>query len=306
MSCQRTPWKPLLAPLAALLMAGCATAPPPQAAAPANDAAHSDELARQAEQIEALTERVDRLEAANQQPDERELSLIEQQLQRIEDRLEAQPPRRAPARRPRPDPQLTYAVAVGDAPTWGPDNAKVTVVKAFEFACPFCERSRATMDQIREEYGKDVRIVYKHYIVHHGQATIPAQAACAAGLQGKWRTMEQLIWEKGFKAGRNLSQDNMLKQAKRAGLRMKKFRADMNGACKEIVQNDQQQMAKVGVVGTPGFFINGRFLAGAQPFPAFKALIDEELAKANERIAEGTQQSRYYETWVVERGKDSL
>ncbi|ACY17204.1 DSBA oxidoreductase [Haliangium ochraceum DSM 14365] len=213
---------------------------------------------------------------------------------------------RQPQRRPGPDPEKTYSVAVEGAPAVGPADAKVTVVKAFEFACPFCERARGTMDQIREEYGDDVRIVYKHYIVHPGSATVPAQASCAAGMQGKWKAMEDLIWDKAFKAGRDLSEGKMEELAKEAGLDMAKYKADMEGACKELVQKDHQQMAKVGVTGTPGFFINGRFLRGAQPFPAFKAVIDEEMKKADERIGKGTPKGKYYDEWVISKGEKSL
>ena len=59
----------------------------------------------------------------------------------------------------------------------------------------------------------------------------------------------------------------------------------------------------MGVTGTPAFFINGRFLSGAQPFPAFQALIDEELKKAK---AAGIAQAEYYQKAVVDKGAKSL
>lgn len=144
-------------------------------------------------------------------------------------------------------------------------------------------------------------------MVHPQQATIPALAACAADRQGKFKEMSKLIWEKGFKAGRNLSQENMDKLAGEVGLDMKKYKADSDGACKDIVRKDQAELAQVGVGGTPAFFINGRFLSGARPIEQFKALIDEELKKANERIGkEGTTAANYYEKWVMEKGEKKL
>lgn len=164
-----------------------------------------------------------------------------------------------------------------------------------------------TLEQLLKDYPKDVRVVYKHFVVHPQQATIPALAACAADKQGKFHQMYQLIWEKGFSANRDLSQANMDKLAGEAGLNMNKFKADMDGDCKKVIRDDQQQMAQVGVGGTPAFFINGRFLSGARPIEQFKALIDEELKKANDRIGkEGTTAGNYYQKWVLEKGKKSL
>src|SRR5690606_13546128 len=143
----------------------------------------------------------------------------------------------------------------------------VTIVKGFEFACPFCLRVKPTLEQIQKEYGDQVRIVYKDYVVHPQSATIPALAACAAHKQGKYKEMYEGIWEKGFNANRNLSAENMEAIAKSIGLNMSKFKADMDGEeCKKEVQVDQAQLAAVGTRGTPSFYINGRHLSGAQPF----------------------------------------
>jgi protein-disulfide isomerase len=164
-----------------------------------------------------------------------------------------------------------------------------------------------TLDQLLKDYPKDIKIVYKHFVVHPQLATIPALASCAADKQGKFYEMYNLIWEKGFNAGRNLSQENMEKLAGEAGLKLDKFKADMEGDCKKTIREDQQQMASVGVGGTPAFFVNGRFLSGARPIEQFKALIDEELKKANERIGkEGTTAANYYQKWIMEKGKKSL
>ena len=66
------------------------------------------------------------------------------------------------------------------------------------------------------------------------------------------------------------------------------------------------ELTKFGVGATPVFFINGRFLSGAQPFPAFAALIDEELAKAKAAVKAGTKPAKYYEQEIVKKGLPSL
>jgi protein-disulfide isomerase len=198
-----------------------------------------------------------------------------------------------------PNPEDVFAVPIEAAPYVGPMHAWVTIVTAFEFACPFCERSRATLDELRKEYGEEIKIVYRHFIVHPQTASIPAYAACAAHAQGGFKAMYDLIWEDGFKANRNLSRANMLALARRAGLSIKRFERDMDGVCVATVRADQAQMALFGVSGTPAFFINGRFLSGAQAIDRFKAIIDEELRKARNS---GIVLEKYYDH-LLETGK---
>ncbi len=208
---------------------------------------------------------------------------------------------------PGPDPNTVYAVSVEGAPYKGPKNAKVTIVEAFEFACPFCERVSATMKDLQKQYGNDLKIVTKHYVVHPQVATLPAQAACAAHKQGKYAEMEEQLWEKGYRNNRNYAEDNLLKMAKDIGLDVNRFKTEMNGdECKKVVSDDQAQMAAVGVRGTPAFYINGRYLSGAQPIENFKKIIDEELQKANDAISKGTKVEDYYSEVVVKNGKKSI
>lgn len=210
-------------------------------------------------------------------------------------------------KRPRPDPKKVYSVPVGDSPFEGASNAKVTIVKAFEFACPYCDRVRPTLKALKQKYGDDLKIVYKQLLVHPQTATTPALASCAAHKQGQHEKMMELIWDKGFKAGRNLSKDNMEKIAGEIGLDMAKFKADMNGAqCKAKLQKEQSEVRKVGASGTPAFFINGRFLSGARPQNFFEELIDEELKKANAAISKGTPLEKYYDEFVVKKGLKKL
>lgn len=203
----------------------------------------------------------------------------------------------------RPDPSKVYSVPVhSDNPIKGPKTAPVTVVKAFEFACGFCKRAAPTMDQILKEYGDKVRIVYKHSVIHPQRATYPALAGCAAGLQGKFSEFEHLVWEKAFP--KNLNEETIDGFAKQLGLNMSKYKEDMGERCKKRLAEDRQSVAKFGARGTPAFFVNGRFINGAQPFSAFKTVIDQELAKYAK--AKATNPTAYYEENVVKKGLKKL
>jgi protein-disulfide isomerase len=133
----------------------------------------------------------------------------------------------------------------------------------------------------------------------HNRAMPAALAADAAGRQGKFWEMH----DKMFQNQRALTDENFETWAKELGLDVAKFKKDMQDpALKKEILAQQQQGGTLGARGTPAFFINGRFLSGAQPFPAFKALIDEEMKKADKLLASGTPKDKLYDK-VIEKGK---
>ena len=216
--------------------------------------------------------------------------------------------------RPEPDRSKTYAVSVENDFSDGPADAKITVVKAYEYACPYCQRVIPTMEQLKEKYGADIRIVSKHLVVHPTTATSTALGFCAGMKQGKAKEMDKLLWEKSF-TGRKFDPDKCWESAEgcpqlnsyaqELQLDLNKFKADLK-ACMPIVQQDMRDLQKFGVGATPSFFINGRFISGAVPIDQFVTVIDEELKKANERIQQGTPKAQYYQQWVIDKGLKSL
>src|SRR5690606_3109691 len=86
----------------------------------------------------------------------------------------AQPPQPA---RPQPDPSAIYKVPIGNSAQKGPADALVTIVGFSEFECPFCARVLPTLQQIQEEYGNDVRIVFKHNPLNFHRNAMPAAEA---------------------------------------------------------------------------------------------------------------------------------
>lgn len=196
-------------------------------------------------------------------------------------------------------PDHRFAVQVQGHPSVGPKHAKVTVVQVFEFACAFCEHSRETMDALRKAYGNEVRVVYRHFIVHPEQATRPALAACAAAKQGKFEPVMNGIWEKAFGA-RDFSDAVLMAVAIDAGVKdMRRFQRDMDGICVREVAADQRFFTEIGVTGTPTFFVNGRKVIGAQPLTRFVELIDEEKAAADQALSKGAKLKTYYDKLVL-------
>ena len=122
-----------------------------------------------------------------------------------------------------------------------------------------------------------MQIVWKHLpLAMHKQAPAAHAAAEAAHRQGKFWEMHDLI----FDNQRELTVEKFYEYAAQLGLDVDRFKKDfVSREVKKRIDEDSKEAAALGVTGTPGFFINGRFLSGAKPFEEFKTLIDQELAQ---------------------------
>jgi protein-disulfide isomerase len=179
-----------------------------------------------------------------------------------------------------------------DSPSKGPKNAKVTVVLWSDFQCPFCSRVVPTMKQIEETYGKDVKMVFRHQpLPFHDKAKVAAEASMAAHEQGKFWQMH----DKMFANQQALDRPALEKYASEIGLDMGKFKGALDsGKFRAKVEADSAEGSQVGANGTPTFFINGREFVGAQPFDAFKPMIESELKRANDLLAKGVKPDQLY------------
>ena len=206
-----------------------------------------------------------------------------------------------PAPQRGPDPTKVYAFPVGESPVQGPADAWVTIVEVSDFQCPFCGRAMSTMKEVEQNYRNDVRIVFKHNpLPFHDRAMPSALAAECAHDQNKfWQLHDKL-----FEHQTALKDDDINKYASEAGLNADKFKKCWSEKkYQKRIEEDQGLASRLGARGTPAFFINGRFLSGAQPFPAFKAIIDEELKKAKDS---GISKREYYAKVVEEKGEKTM
>jgi protein-disulfide isomerase len=237
----------------------------------------------------------------------RELAALRQDIQGL--RAQAGRAAAAPAR-PRPatpDPSKVYAVGVDGAPSVGPANAPLTVVMAYEYACPWCNREREAFAAVRAAYGDDVRFVYRPFVVHEDLAGDAAFAACAAERQGRFAEVNDALWSNVFekRAFDRASVERAVSGV--AGIDLARLRADMDGDCKAWVARERSALGELGVNGTPQVWINGRPIPGGyKPLEVLRPVLDEELARARERIAAGTARDAYYAEWVVKKGMRSL
>jgi protein-disulfide isomerase len=208
----------------------------------------------------------------------------------------ASAPSAAPAQAAAPAAAAVKKVAVPeDAPYAGPRNAKVTIVEFSDFECPFCQRAIAALNQAKDAYPKDVRVVFRQYplpATMHPHAQISAEASLAAHEQGKFWAMHDKLFENRTA----LNRPDIEKYAEQIGLNMGKFRGALDsGKFKQKVSEDMAAGSSVGVNGTPTFFINGQMQVGGLSFEQWKGRIDEEIKKADALLAAGTKPDKLYE-----------
>lgn len=179
--------------------------------------------------------------------------------------------------------QLDEAISGGTVPVRGNPDASVTIVEFSDFQCPYCARGTQTMDQLLEKYPEDVKLVFKHFpLSFHPWAKPAAIAAHCAGLQ-----KPEAFWtlhDNYFAKQKEITPQNVIEKTKEflagTGIDMEAWsecaenkESEAYKAAAAVVDGDMALGQKLGVSGTPGFFVNGEFVNGAQPLSAFEPLI---------------------------------
>jgi protein-disulfide isomerase len=178
---------------------------------------------------------------------------------------------------PTPPPAVIDNVNIEGDPYLGPADAPITIVEFSDFRCGFCGRfHQQTLPLIIEEYGDQVRFVYRDFIAVGGLPQ--ALAAECADAQGEFWAYHDALFEQ--QGSYNTSGD-LISLADTLGLDVEEFTQCLeNETYRDEVLADSEDGQAYGVGGTPTFFINGRRLVGAQPFSAFQEIIEEELEEA--------------------------
>lgn len=177
-------------------------------------------------------------------------------------------------------------VEVTDEDTYlGNKDAKVTLVEYSDFQCPACKAFEDIVKQLQESYSaEDLKIVYRHFPLRsiHPNADLAAQAAEAAGEEGKFWEMKDLLFKNQAEWSKEKDPRGLFgAYAKSLGLDVAEFDEDLlpEDDSKERVEKDYQSGVALGVNSTPTFILNGVVLKNPQNLDEFKKLIDAELKK---------------------------
>jgi Na+/H+ antiporter NhaA len=162
----------------------------------------------------------------------------------------------------------------------GPDSASVTLVEYGDYECPYCGQAEVVIRELLDDFGDELRYVWRHLPLNdvHPNAQIAAEAAEAAGAQGKfWEMHDRLLAAQDELTGRDLK-----RHAEELGLDLDRFVDDIHGhEHEERVAEDVGSADASGVAGTPSFFINGRRHQGAYDLETLRRAVRAARGRAH-------------------------
>jgi len=162
---------------------------------------------------------------------------------------------------------------------------KVTLVEFGDFQCPACGAYEPLIRQVEADNANVLRVVFKHFPLTqiHPNALLAAKASEAAGLQGKFWEMHDMLYDKQTEWSGTLSaRDAFIAYARTLGLDVAKFTQDLsNQSIEDKVVAEYKEGVSLGVQGTPTFFLNGRKIQNPSSPEEFNKLIQDAAAASN-------------------------
>jgi cyclophilin family peptidyl-prolyl cis-trans isomerase/protein-disulfide isomerase len=180
---------------------------------------------------------------------------------------------------------IPFSEVLAEDWVYGDENAHVTIMEYADFQCPYCAALYPVLTQLQQEYPDDVRIVYRHYPLIgtpdepiHDKAALGTQAAEAAGVQGYFWQMHDILFETQD-TWTTMSDEDFIQYvvdaAGQLGMDAGQFRADMlSESMAEFAQANWEWGAETGLPGTPFVMFNGRYYDGPMNKDSLKAIID--------------------------------
>jgi protein-disulfide isomerase/type II secretory pathway component PulC len=168
-------------------------------------------------------------------------------------------------------------VRLGDNPIRGKPGAPVTIVEFSDFQSPHCARAERALLRLLETYDEEVRLVVRDLpLPFHRYARLAAEAAeCAAEQDAYWKYHDLLFHNQD-----DLTRPALERYARRLDLDPKSFRECLDaGRFRKAVEADEAEARRLGVDSSPTFFVNGRYLKGAQTFSRFEEVVQAELER---------------------------
>ena len=192
--------------------------------------------------------------------------------------------------------EAKLAGAVEGKPMRGNPDAPVTIVEFSDFQCPYCSRGAQTVEQILDKYPNDVKFVFKYFPLDRihpwaHPAAIAAECAAEQSPDAFWT-----LHDSYFANQKDINPDNLIAKSKEyladSGIDLDTWQtcasddsSDAHKHADEVVQKELALGQELGVQGTPGFFVNGEFLNGAQPITAFEPIIQKATGGMDEDMS---------------------
>jgi protein-disulfide isomerase len=185
---------------------------------------------------------------------------------------------------------LKYDVTVGELdPVLGAPDAPITIIEFSDFKCPYCGRFvKETLEPLMADFEGKIKLVFRDYPILGQASVLGALAGSCAQDQGHFWEFHDLM----FADQANLTREVFVQYATDLDMDVETFSKcfDEQQHMTEI-QADYVYAQNLGATGTPAFFVNGRFVSGAQPYQVFADVINQELAALNESTPEPSASS---------------
>ncbi len=160
------------------------------------------------------------------------------------------------------------------AETIGPQSAPIKLVEFADYECPYCQKVAPDVKKLQADLGDKIALIYKDFpLPMHAKAEKAAEASRCAGKQGKfWEFHDELFH------GKELDVDQMKGLARALKLDSAAFDKCLDsGEEAANVETDRKEGVRLGITGTPSFFINGHFLSGALDYATLRQVVEQQL-----------------------------
>jgi protein-disulfide isomerase len=168
----------------------------------------------------------------------------------------------------------------------GPAGAPLVLVEYADYECPYCQQVQPTLDQLEAAFKGKIAFAYKDLpLPMHPHAQKAAEASQCAGLQGKyWEYHDLLLKTKGLEV------PQLKAGARQLGLEPAAFDKCLdNGERAEAIKSVQDEAQKLGLQGTPSFFLNGRLFSGNLSYDQMRQLLEDELKRSLAHAGNGKE-----------------
>jgi protein-disulfide isomerase len=174
--------------------------------------------------------------------------------------------------------QPSAHVEAGNAPRLGSDKAAVQIIEYSDYQCPYCQKVNNDLMRLRQQFGDQVSLVYKDFpLPMHPQAAKAAEGARCAGAQGKFWEFHDFLFDT-----KKLQVSEMKAEARALKLDGDRFDQCLDkGEQFDGLKKEAQEAQRLGLTGTPSFFINGHFMSGAIGYAKLRETVLQELAALN-------------------------
>lgn len=176
----------------------------------------------------------------------------------------------------------------------GKGTTGVTLVEFGDYQCPYCGQYFPTVKQVVAKYGDQIKFQFKNFPLTsiHQNAFAAARAAEAAGLQGKFWEMNEVLYSSQSSWSEQTDPTPIFAQyAQQLGLNVDQFKKDSSSSkVNDLINADMAEGTKLKVTGTPAFFINGEKIDVSNSVESFSKAIDAAIAKQAKKSTSSTQQ----------------